>query len=78
MDPVAALLKVSAPDALPSGYSENALYLRRWLLDLRLRLDALPLERQRLLERKIYEFHTDGKINSRKSTSGTLARAVAG
>jgi hypothetical protein len=48
--------RVLADTPLPAGYEPDALYLRRWLLDLRLRLDALPHERERLLKEKLYEF----------------------
>jgi hypothetical protein len=65
---------------LPAGYSEEALYLRRWILDLRLRLAAIPLERQRMLERTIYEFSNSSANkrpgDNRKSNAYLLARAV--
>lgn len=45
---------------LPLDYTDSSLFLRRWLLDLQLRVDSVPLERQKMLERKVYEF-TAGK-----------------
>jgi hypothetical protein len=73
-----------AATPLPEGYSSEALYLRRWVLDLQLHLAALPLERQRMLERKIYGFHFHGKKvaganspgTSRASNAHLLAHAV--
>jgi hypothetical protein len=70
----------------PDGYSESALYLRRWLLDLKLRLAAIPAERQRMLERTLYEFNSNGKsgytssgVPTRvRSNAYLLARAAAG
>jgi hypothetical protein len=68
--------RVLADTPLPAGYEPDALYLRRWLLDLRLRLDALPHERRLMLERKIYGFGRGGR--AKRSESGMLANAVNG
>jgi len=78
-----------ADTPLPEGYSQNAMVVRRFLLDLRLRLDRLPLDRKLMLERKINEFHTDGKRrrkgnsfyagpDSRETNAYLLAKSVTG
>ena len=64
---------------LPTGYSTAALLLRRWLLNIRLKVNAMPYERQLMLERKLNEFHSHGKsgiVNgSRANTCHLLAKA---
>jgi hypothetical protein len=68
--------------SLPSGYSPAALFLRRWMLDMRLRVAGVPLERARLLEGKIREFHHRGKPGtvpgSRANEAFRLAKSVNG
>ena len=60
---------------LPPGYTPEVLFLRRWLLDLRLRVRANPQERQLLLERKVREFASAGK---RPVSLGIRHGSVAG
>ena len=60
---------------LPPGYTPEVLFLRRWLLDLRLRVRANPQERQLLLERKVREFASAGK---RGPSLGIRHGSVAG
>ena len=67
---------------LPLGYETAALFLRRWLLDLRLRVDAMPLERQKSLEARIRDFNSHGKKGnvpgSRVGNAYTLAKSING
>lgn len=67
-----------AKTPLPVGYDKSAVYLRRWLLDLRLRLNAVPTERKRMLEARLYEFNGRKRFdpNGRRSEPYCLAKAV--
>jgi len=70
-----------ASTALPKGYDSSALYLRRWLLDLRSRIKQLPLERQRQLDAKINEYYPNryaADRTNRTTNLHLLARASAG
>ena len=69
---------------LPVGYSTAALVLRRFLLDLQLRCDAIPTERKRMLERKVYELtgsvpvrDKNGNATYSKSNAAALAKAAS-
>lgn len=44
---------------LPKGYGREAMYLRKWLLDLRAKVKASPLRRENMLRAAISEYCPD-------------------
>jgi hypothetical protein len=62
---------------LPEGYSDAALRVRAFLLNVRHRVKALPCERRRMLETRLAEFHTSekkgGHCGNRNATAARLA-----
>ena len=62
---------------LPAGYEAPALFLRCWLLDLRLRVATIPQERQAMLEKTIYDcLPKRHSASKRVSEAKVLANAV--
>jgi hypothetical protein len=65
--------EIIASTTLPTGYERYELYLRRYLLDLRLHLRSIPKERENLLKRWMYESLTHDKRAKRQYVSGTAS-----
>jgi hypothetical protein len=71
-----------AATPLPVGFDDGALYLRRWLLDLREQVKANDVEKHRMLRQAIHqhierEFHESLAAMVEDATNGLYDRLCA-
>jgi hypothetical protein len=69
--------EILALTPVPAGYEESEIYLRRWILDLRLRVRAIPKEREILLEHWVHNALNGTAKERRKYVTGTTSSLVA-